>query len=77
MRPINDGIENTEHFLLKCHAYVDQRRDLLGAINKILQSHNTPNLPNQTLVRIILFGDSRFTHNQNRQIFIRASERFL
>ena len=28
----NDGIEDTEHFLLQCHVYSEQRRDLLGAI---------------------------------------------
>ena len=83
MCPINDGIEDIEHFLLKCHAYDDQRRDLFGAINEILQLHNIPSLPYQTLVRIILFGDIRFTHNQNRHIlqstliFIHASEPFL
>ena len=31
------GVEDTEHFLLKCHAYDNQRRDLLGAINEVLQ----------------------------------------
>ena len=76
----NDGIEDTEHFLLKCIAYDDQRRYLLSAISEMLQLHNIPNLPNQTIVRIILFGDTRFAHTQNRQIlespliFIHASE---
>ena len=61
----------------------DQRRGLLGAINEVLQLHKIPNLPRHTLVHIILFGDNRFTQNQNRQIleptltFIHASERFL
>ena len=79
---INDGIEDTEHFLLQCHAYDDQRRDLLGAINEVLQLHNILNLPNQTLVQIMLYGDKRFSHNQNKQIlestlkFIHTSERF-
>ena len=80
---INDGIKDTEHFLLKCHAYDGRRRNLLGAINEILWLHNIPNMPNQTFVRIMLFGDNRFAHHQNRQIlesmlkFIHASERFL
>ena len=47
---INDGIEDTEHFLLQCHAYSEQRRDLLGAINKVLELHNISNLPNHTVV---------------------------
>ena len=80
---INDGIEDTEHFLLQCHAYDDQRRDLLGTINEVFQLHNILNLPNQTLVQMMLYGDKRFSHNQNKQIlestlkFIHASERFL
>ena len=47
-------------------SYDDQRHDLLGAINEVLQLHNISNLPIHTLVHIILFGDNRFTHNQNR-----------
>ena len=45
----NDGIEDTEFFLLKSHAYDNQRRDLFGTINEVLQLHNIPNLPNHTL----------------------------
>ena len=82
---IIDGIEDTEHFLLQCHAYEDQRRDLLGTVNEVFQLHNISNLPNQTFVQIMLYvyGDKSFTHDQNRQIlestlkFIHSSERFL
>ena len=79
---MNDGIEDIEHFLLHCHAYSEQRRDRLGAINQVLQLHNISNLPNHTIVRTMLYGDERFTYNQNRQIleatarFIHTSERF-
>ena len=79
---INDGIEDTEHFLLQCHAYEDQRHDL-GTVNEVFQLHNILNLPNQTLVQIMLYGDKTFTHDQNIQIlestlkFIHSSERFL
>ena len=79
---INDGIENTEHFLLQCNAYSEQKRDLLGAINEVLQLHNVSTLPPQAIVRTMLYGDERFTYNHNRQIlkvtvrFIRTSERF-
>ena len=33
----NDGIKDSEQFLLKRHAYDNQRRDLLGAINEVVQ----------------------------------------
>ena len=78
----NDGTEDTEHFLLQCHAYSEQSLDIIGAINEVLQLHNVSNLSNQALVRTILYGDERFTYNQGRQIleatvrFIRTSERF-
>ena len=83
MCPINDGIEDTEHFLLHCYAYEDLRRDPLGAINEVFQPHNILNLSNQTLVQILLYGDGKCTQNQNRNIlestlkFIHTSERFL
>ena len=54
MCPLNGGIEDTEHFLLKCHAHNDQRSDLLGSINEILQLHNTPSLQNHTFVHVII-----------------------
>ena len=30
--PTNDGIEDTGHFLLLCHAYDEDRRDLLNSV---------------------------------------------
>ena len=65
MCPINDGNEHTEYFLLKCHAYGDQRRNLLGAINEMFQLHSIRNLSNQAFVHIILYGDNKFTDTQN------------
>ena len=73
---INDGIEETEHFLLQLHAYSEQRCDLLGAINEVLLLHNISNLFNQVLVRTMLYGDIRFTYNQNRQI-LEATVHFI
>ena len=68
MHLINDGIEDTEHFWQQCHWYSEQRRDLLGAINEVLQLHRVSKLPNQDIVRTILHSDEGFTYNQNRQI---------
>ena len=55
---INDGIEDTEHFLLQCYAYDDQRRSLPGTINKAFRLHNILNLSDETLVQIMLYGDN-------------------
>ena len=35
--PTNDGIEDTEHFLLLCPTFDVQRRDLLAEISQLLQ----------------------------------------
>ena len=36
---INDGIEDTEHFLLLCSAHDIHRRDFLDSVNTILRPH--------------------------------------
>ena len=80
---VNGGIEDTEHFILNCHAYDDQRCYLLGAINEILQLNSISNPSNQTLVHIMLYVDNRFSHDENKKFlestlkFIHTSERFL
>ena len=42
--PTNDGIEDTEHFLLLCHAYDKDGRDLLNSVGAILRPHGLTNL---------------------------------
>ena len=37
--PINDGVEDREHYFLLCHMYDDARRDLLNCVNAILLPH--------------------------------------
>ena len=48
MCSINDGIEDTEHFLLFCHLYDVQRHALLGTVNAILLSEGLSNLSNES-----------------------------
>ena len=65
------------------YAYESQRRDLLGTVNEVFQLHNILNLPNQTLLQSLLYGDKSFAYDQNRKIlestlkFIHSSEPFL
>ena len=47
---INDRIDDNEHFMLQCHAYREQKRDLLGAMNEVFQLHNALKFPNQAIV---------------------------
>ena len=80
--PINDGIEDTEHFLLLCHAYDTDRRDLLSSVNAILRPHGLVNLSNENLLQIILYGHEKLPSDSNTKIieatlkYIQASERF-
>ena len=36
MCPVNDGIEDTEHFLLLCNSFREQRCSLLAGVNDVL-----------------------------------------
>ena len=51
MCPMNDGIENTERFLLFCTAFEIQRRNLLAGIRPFVQINS---LSNNILVEILL-----------------------
>ena len=80
--PINDGIEDTEHFLLLCQEYDDIRRDLLSSVDAILRPHELANPSNKTLLQIILYGHEELSSESNSKIleatlkYIRISERF-
>ena len=79
---INDGIEDTEHFLLLCHAYDIHRRDLLDSVNAILRPYGLSNLPNKELLQILLYGHEKLPFHSNTIIleatlkYIQATERF-
>ena len=83
MCPINDGVEDTEHYLLHCHSYHLQRNSLLSRVQAILLSYGLLNLSNEELVSIILYGDERLPIESNKAIikatleFIESSKRFL
>ena len=82
MCSINDGIEDTEHFLLLCHSYEVQRQDLLDTINPILEPQGLSNLSNKALLKILLYGDERLPLESNTMVleaaikYIYATERF-
>ena len=56
---INDRIEDTEHFLVQFHAYSEQRRDILGATNEVLQLYSVSTLQNQVIIRTMLYDNKR------------------
>ena len=38
MCPVNDGIEDTEHYLLLCNSFREQRCSLLAGVNDVLKA---------------------------------------
>ena len=80
--PINDGVEDTEHFLLHCHSYQLQRNSLLSRVQSVLLSCDLSDLSNVELVSILLYGDERLNFESNKKIikatldFIESAKRF-
>ena len=80
--PSNDGIEDTEHYLLLCCSYVGLRYDHLASIAAIFQlySLSSPS-SNQELVQVTLYSNERLPIYLNKKLFeatlkfIHATER--
>ena len=68
MCPSNDGIEDTEHFLLLCPSFDLQRRDLLAGVSAILQPFGRNNLSNKVLTQYLLYGNKDLSVDLNRKI---------
>lgn len=81
MCPINDGIEDKEHFLLDCHAFVRLRNTLMNNVSVVIGS-NILTFQNNEIIKILLYGDKKFSRAQNTKIlnftidYIIKSERF-
>ena len=56
MCPANDGVEDTEHYLLFCQCYEEPRRELLNGFNEISPTSVISDLSNELLVEFILYG---------------------
>ena len=82
MCPTNDGIEDTEHFLLLCPSFAIPRRDLLAGVFALLRPFGYTNVQNDVLMQILLYGDKNFPNELNKNIllltlqFIHKSGRF-
>ena len=69
MCPTNDGIEDTEHFLLLCPSFDVQRRHLLAGVSVLLRQFVEINsLSNDVLVQILLYGDKNLSNEINKSI---------
>ena len=61
MCPTNDGIEDTEHFLLLCPSFDVQRRDLFADVSQLVRPFvQINNISNVDLIELLLYGDKTF-----------------
>ena len=47
----HDGIEDTEHFVLLCHSFEENRRNLLAGANEILKAHGKAEGLNENILQ--------------------------
>ena len=69
MCPTNDGIEDTEHFLLLCPSFDVQRRDLLAGVAELLRPLvQITNPSNDALTQLLSYGDQDLSYDLNKNI---------
>ena len=66
--PANDGLEDTEHYFLRCRTYDADRLDLLNSVKSILLPHGLINLSKEELLKIILYGHEQLSFDLNTKI---------
>ena len=77
MCPTNDGIEDTEHFLLFCPSFDVQQRDLLAEIVELLRPFvQVTDLSTDALTQLLLYGDQDLSYELNRNI-LQLTLRFI
>ena len=67
MCPINDGMEDTEHFLLLCDSFKEHRCNLLTDVNVLLQKSGHSVWSN-IFLQHLLYGDESLSYEVNRSI---------
>ena len=70
--------KNTQHFFCRCSLFSIQRRVLVHTVSDILSRNNIVinNLNTKELVKIYLYGDSRFNDSDNQTIIL-ATVKFI
>ena len=69
MCPANDGIEDTEHFLLLCPLFDNQQQHLLAGISVAVQPFFQLNvLSNHDLTDLLVYGDKDFPSDVNKLV---------
>ena len=69
MCPTNDGIEDTEHFLLLCPSFDNQRQQLLASISVAVRPYiQLNNVSNHDLMNLLLYGDEDLPSDTNKRV---------
>ena len=77
MCPTNDGIDDTEHFLLLYPTFDGQRKDRLARVAELLQSFvQITYLSNDALTQLSLYGNQDLFCDLNRNI-LQLTLRFI
>ena len=82
MCSINDGIEDTEHFLLFCKSFTEHRHNLLAGVNDVLEAYGYSEVPDNNTLQFLLYGNKNLPLEANRLIlnatmnYIFETERF-
>ena len=82
MCPVNDGIEDTEHFLLLCNSFRQQRCSLLTGVNDVLEACGHSESADINMLQLLLCGNKNLPLEANKMIlnltikYISETERF-
>ena len=66
--------ETTQHYLLQCNNYIDQRRVLLDSLNPLIEANNIRFVDDKSLILLLLYGNK--ASNDSIILYIKNSVRF-
>ena len=82
MCQVNGGIEDTEHFLLLCNSFIEQRHNLLAGVNDVLVVYEYCESSYINMLDLLLYGSKHLPFEANTLIlsltikYIFETERF-
>ena len=68
MCPVNDGREDTEHLLLLCNSFQEQRHALLAGVNDVLAAYEYSVSSNSDMLELLLYGSKHLSLEANNLI---------
>ena len=68
MCPVNDGIEDTEHYLLLCNSFREQRCSLLTGVNDVLEACGHSETAGINMLQLPPYGNKNLPFEANKLI---------